>query len=355
MAVIPGQEWREKPLTQLDPVVTIYPQSLYWWEEFFGGGSIEFDTEDIEWDYVLEGAPLAQYVGPELSVDPTERTPFITQGLKTPRMQYKKSISGKDILNRLPGEEMPYRGRDPLSRLAELRAKDIVEGGKAIQNLAEIQRSQLMLGDPIPLIGIGENRYVDYGFRNKDALTGGDQFGMPGVSIIEKLKEKYYGMGTMGFQLTDAIMSPEVWRAMYNDDEIRALLDIRRYEFGELRPKSAAQFGAATFVGAIGDPDLRLWTHNWTYADNQNIRHRYLPPGYMLLISPQAKQNKMGYGAWLGKDPQTKAWMWYRGEYFQQYDDTATDPPRDILTVTSRPIAIPGNIDSWYVFKVLDI
>jgi hypothetical protein len=98
-----------------------------------------------------------------------------------------------------------------------------------------------------------------------------------------------------------------------------------------------------------------MWTHNWTYADKNNDRHRYLPAGYMLLISPQAKQNKMGYGAWLGKDPQTREWKWYQGEYFQQYDDTKIDPPRDILTVTSRPIAIPGNIDSWYVFKVLDI
>lgn len=353
--IIPGQEWRETPLTQLDPVVTIYPQSMYWGDEFFQGGSEHFDTEEIEFDVVFEGAPKAQYVGAELSVEPEERTPFTTSGFLTPRMQFKKSISGKDILNRMPGEKPPYNMEDPLRRLAKMRADDIVRAGKAIQNLAEIQRSQLMLGDPIPIVGVGENRYIDYGFRNKDALTGGDQFGQPGVNIIEELRKRVYHMGEMGFQITDAIMSPEVWEVMYMDPTIQKLLDIQRYNFANFKPGPTPEFGAATPVGMIGDPSLTLWTHNWTYADSRNVRHRYLPAGTMLLISPQAKQNKMGYGAWLGKDPQTKQWQWYKGEYFQQYDDSKVDPPRDILTVTSRPLAIPGNIDSWYRLDALDI
>ena len=353
--ILPGQEWRETPLTQLSPVVTIYPQSLYWGDTFFTAPSQNFETEDIEWDKVFKGAPLAQYVGEELSVDPTERTPFITQGMKTPRMQYKKSISGKDIAIRRPGERPPYDMDDPLRRLAAIRAEDIVEAGQAIQNLAEIQRSQLMLGDPIPIVGIGENRYIDYGFRNKEALTGGDQFGQTGVDMIEKLKEKVYAMGEMGFEITEAVMSPEVWSVMIADEKIQKLFDVSRYYLGRFNPGPTPAFGNATRLGTLTDPSLTLYSHNWTYADNRNVRRRYLPAGTMLLLSQQSKQNFMGYGAWLGKDPQTREWQWYQGEYFQQYDDTQTDPPRDILTVTSRPLAIPGNIDSWFVYKVLDI
>jgi len=352
---IPGQEWRDTPLTQLDPVVTVYPQSLYWGDTYFGGGPLLFETDIIEWDKVLEGAPLAQYVGDELSVEPRERRPFDTQQLECPRMQDKKSISGKDIMKRQPGELPPYHMADPLQRLATMRAKDVIECARAIENLIELQRSQLMLGDPIPIIGVGVNRYIDYGFRNKELLTGGDQWGEPGVRIIESVREKVYLMGEMGFPITEAIMSPEVWEVMYNDSEILKLLDVRRYEFGMSNPGPVPAFGNATPVGMLSDPNLTLYSHNWTWADKRNRRHRYLPPGTVLLTSPQAKQNFMGYGAWLGKDPQSKKWMWYKGEYFQQYDDTKVDPPRDLLTVTSRPIAIPGNIDSWYVFKVLDI
>ena len=205
------------------------------------------------------------------------------------------------------------------------------------------------------LIGVGENRYIDYGFRNKEILTGSDQFGKTGVKMLDKLKEKVYSMGEMGFEVTEAVMSPEVWSVMRDDSEIQKYFDITRFDLGELKPAATPAFGNATRIGTLTDPFLTLYQHNWTYADNKNVRHRYLPAGTILLLSQQSKQNKMGYGAFMGKDPQTKAWRWFQGEYFQQYDDSKTDPPRDILTVTSRPLAIPGNIDSWYVYKVLDI
>jgi len=354
---VPGQEWRERRITQIEVVKNIYPQSLYWGDTFFNGGSRNFNTDDIEWDAVWEGAPLAQYVGPELSVEPTERPTFITQGLTTPRVQYKKSISGKDLINRQPGDKPPYDEgiTDPLQVRAQLQAADRIEAAKAIQNLVEIQKSQLMIGDPIPIIGIGENRYIDYGFKNKEALIGGDAFGRSGVRIIEVMRRIVYHMGELGHSITDVIMSPEVWDAIILDAEMLKLLDNRRYEFGMFNPGPTPAFGAATPVGMLAEPRVTMWYHNWTWPDRLNVRHRYLPAGYMLFISPDAKRNKMGYGAKLGKDPQTRQWRWFKGEYFDWTDDTMIDPPRDIYTMESRPIAIPGNIESWYVLKALDI
>ncbi len=97
---------RNDPRTQLPPVLTVRPMSTFFRDHFMGGADEYFPTENVEWDKVTEGAPLARFVGEDLTVEPTERAGFQTDEIKTPFMQERRVISAKDINRRRPGENI---------------------------------------------------------------------------------------------------------------------------------------------------------------------------------------------------------------------------------------------------------
>jgi hypothetical protein len=71
----------------------------------------------------------------------------------------------------------------------------------------------------------------------------------------------------------------------------------------------------------------------------------------ILIISEEAKRNKLGFGAYTYMD-ESENWQTISGRYIQQFFKTRR-PPREEIVVTSRSVPIPGDVESWYVFQVL--
>jgi len=157
-------------------------------------------------------------------------------------------------------------------------------------------------------------------------------------------------MGSLGFTIDEVTMSPEVWKVMYSDTEIQKLLDIRNFEFGHFKPEKVSKYGAQRAVGMLSDPYVTLYTQNSEYGPRSN-RKRQLPVGMVLLSSPEARKNKLGYGAYTYMD-ENENWVTVSGRYVQEFFKERR-PPREEVLVTSRAVPIPGNTESWYVFQVL--
>ena len=202
----------------------------------------------------------------------------------------------------------------------------------------------------ITIEGVGVKREINYMHPNREVLIGGDRWGQPSVSIIDSIREKIDFMGHLGITVDKIIMSPEVWKVMYSDAEIQKLLDIRLYEFGQFKPEKVSKYGAARAVGMLNDPYVTLYTQNAEYGPRSK-RQRQLPMGMVILSSPEARQNKLGYGAYTYMD-ENETWQTVSGRYVQEFFKERR-PPREETLVTSRAVLIPANIESWYVFQVL--
>ena len=100
----------------------------------------------------------------------------------------------------------------------------------------------------------------------------------------------------------------------------------------------------------ISDPYLTLYTQNAEYGPRNN-RQRQLPAGTILLSSPEARKNKLGYGAYTYMD-ENENWVTASGRYVQEFFKERR-PPREEVLVTSRAVPLPENIESWYVLQVL--
>jgi hypothetical protein len=67
--------------------------------------------------------------------------------------------------------------------------------------------------------------------------------------------------------------------------------------------------------------------------------------------SPEARQNKLGYGAVTYMD-ESENWVTVSGRYVQQFFKERR-PPREEVLVTSRAVPIPANTESWSVLQAL--
>jgi len=340
---------RNDPRTQLPPVLTVRPKSTFFRDHFMGGSDDYFPTEKVEWDKVIEGAPLARFVGEDLYVEATERAPFRTDEILTPFIQERRIIGAKDIKNRQAGETI-FSPKTEAERAVDLHSADLRFCLDAIDNRIEVMCSDFMTTGRIEVVGTGVSREIDYMLPNKWALAGPDRWGQPGVDIVSSLRGKVSEMGHLGYTVDEIIMSPEVWQVMYSDPTIQKLLDIRLYEFGRFAPEKVSKYGQARPVGMLTDPYVTLYVQDAEYGPRSD-RKRQLPVGMCLLVSQEARQNKLGYGAYTYMD-EDENWVTVSGRYVQQFFKERR-PPREEVLVVSRAVPIPANTESWGVFQVL--
>jgi len=340
---------RNDPRTQLPPVLTVRPMSTFFRDHFMGGADEYFPTENVEWDKLTEGAPMARFVGDDMYVEPTARKPFSTDEIKTPKMQERRVISSGDIKKRTLGESI-LSPKTEAERAAALHTADLKFCLDSIDNRIEVMCSDFITKGRIDIEGLGVKREIDYGLPNREVLVGADRWGQPGVSIVDSLRRKVDFMGSLGYTIDEAIMSPEVWKVMYSNAEIQKLLDIRNYEFGKFKPEKISKYGQARAVGMLSDPDVTLFTQNAEYGP-KGARVRQLPAGMVILACSIARENKLGYGAYTYMD-ENENWVTVSGRYVQEFFKERR-PPREEVLVTSRAVPIPKNIESWFVFQVL--
>jgi len=315
-----------------------------------GGSDEYFSTENVEWDKVLEGAPMARFVGDDLTVEATERAPFSTDEIKTPIMQERRIIGAKDINKRTAGENI-YSPKTETQRAAELHASDLKFCLDSVDNRIEVMVSQFITTGRIDIDGLGVKREINYMLPNVEVLTGGNRWGQSGVNILDSMRRKVDELSDLGYTVDEVIMSPEVWAVMYQNALIQKLLDINRYEFGFFAPeKEVSKYGAARRVGVLSDPFVPLYTQRAEYGP-KGARQRYLPAGMVLFVTQEARQNKLGYGAVTYMD-EGENWVTVSGRYIQQFFKERR-PPREEVLVTSRAVPIPANTESWSVFQVL--
>jgi len=338
---------RNDPRTQLPPVLTVRPASTFFRDHFFSGSDEYFPTENVEWDKVLEGAPMARFVGDDLTVEATERATFSTDEIKTPIMQERRIIGAKDIARRTAGENI-FSPKTEAQRAQELHADDLKFCLNSIDNRIENMCAEFMINGRVDILGLGVKREINYFHPNREALLGNDRWGQPNGDIHGDLCRKAEELGHLGYTVDEVFMSPETWRIMYQDTLIQKLLDIRNFEFGSFKPEQVSKYGAARAVGFLSDPFVTIYTQNAEYGPRGG-RRRQLPIGTVIFSSPEARQNKLGYGAVTYMD-ENENWVTVSGRYIQQFFKERR-PPREEVLVTSRAVPIPGNIESWAILK----
>lgn len=352
--MIPRYDTRE----QIEAVRFQEPAPSMFRNTFFSASNdIYSPTETIEWDEVREGASMARYVSDELEVEKTEREPFITKELTSPKVQEKRVLTAAQLRKRMAGEN-PYSTQTPAQRAQSFIDGDYAFCMNAIDARVEQQCAQMMVHGRVDIIGKGVNEYVDYELPLRLTLSGADRWGQPGVNRFDTLRMMSQTLRKRNSSPTLAIMELSVAKSLMADAEWKEMLDNRRMEMGMIAPGPVTNiFEAAQYFGQIkreGIGIIDLFTYDGTYKNENNEEVPYLDEGRILLCSADAMQNRMFFGAHTFMDADTKQFMTVEGRYTPQiFHDPRAGSGTMTTMVTSRPLPAPYKVDSWWSAKVL--
>lgn len=309
-----------------------------------------FPTVKVDVDFKKGNRRLAPFVHPVIGGKVMEHQGYQTESYSPPLVAPDKVTMASELLNRLPGENI-YSQKTPEDRAIERLGLDLAELDETITRREEWMCSQALFTGKIPVVGEGINAIIDFNFTNKEILSGTSLWSDP----IAYIKEKHAHVQKTGFVNCDvSIMSYDVVAEFINHPKVKDVLDKTKMEYATIAPRQLPS--GATYIGTINELGLDIYQYNSWYVDDWTNPESpetlpLVPEGYFGLFSTQANYSIVYAGVEVADE---------KADSISIVEGTRVPiswvekrPARRIVNVSSKPLPVPHEVDSWYVAKVL--
>lgn len=335
-------------VTKLSPVHTFFRSTFFRNEE-------TFVTKDVDVDFVKGSRKVAPYVHRVIGGKTVPNTGYKTKTYTPPLVAPDTVTTVDDLLKRQPGESIAS-GRTPAERAVLKMSSDFKKLQNMITRREELMCVQSIFMGKIPVIGEGLNEVIDFHFTNREEITTATKKWTNAASDpIADLKRWHKKVQQTGFTNCDmCIMSDDVATVFVNHEKVKSLLDVKNYNLAVIQPRQLPN--GVTYIGTIHELGLDIYTYNEWYLDDwtdpgKEAEKPLVPKGELVLISSNANYS-MYYGAITLIDENTKEFRTVEGKYVP---DTwiKRKPARRFLQLSSAPLSVPHDVDSWFVAKVI--
>lgn len=314
-----------------------------------------FNTEKVDVDFKKGNRKLAPFVHRRIGGKTVPNTGYEVKTYTPPMVAPDKVTTVGDLLKRMPGEN-PFSGKSPAERAVEKLAADFRELDEMISRREEWMCAQAIFTGTIPIIGEGINEVIDFKFTNKETITtAAKKWSADGADPIADLKRWRKTVQKNGFVNCDVcVMADDVVAAFLKNATVQKMLDTKGYDLAVIKPRQLPN--GATYIGTLHAEGLDIYTYNewflddWTNPSAQEQKP-LVPDGTLALLSTGAEYS-MYYGAVTLADDQTKEIYTVEGARVPD-SWVARKPVRRFLQLTSNPLPVPHEVDSWFIAKVL--
>jgi Phage major capsid protein E len=304
-------------------------------------------SEKVDIDIKKGRAKIAPYVSEKIGGKVVENSGYITETFKPPLVAPTTITTAADLQKRAMGENI-YSSRTPEERAAEKLVKDLRYLDDMITRREEVMCAQAIFNGEIDVKGDGVDYVITFGHTNREALSGQNLWSEATSNKYADLKRWVRKVQETGFVNPDTvIISPDVTDVLLKDEEILKLLDIRNVNIGEFKPQNLPN--GATYIGRIagvGD----IYEYSATYYDDIEDKVKpIVPDGTIALVSTEAEFSMAYAAVTIAKDNDLVTYE------VDRVPDSWTEkrPARKILQLSSKPLPIPKEVNSWFVAKVL--
>ena len=329
---------------KLPPVRTFFRSTFFRHEE-------TFTTEKVDVDFRKGSRKVAPFVSRLIGGKVVPNTGYQTKTYTPPLVAPEKVTTVDDLLRRRPGESL-YSGRTPAERAVLKMADDFVELREQIVRREELMCAQTIFTGKIPIIGDGVNEEIDFYFTNKETISEAKKKWTADTSDPIGDLERWHGIvQRTGFvNCNVCVMGSDVAKAFVNNPKVKEALDVKNYNLAVIQPKQLPD--GTTYIGTIHGLGLDIYKYNEWYLDDWTNPATpedkpLVPTDSLALLSTNADYS-MYYGAiTLIKEPDGN-FMTGEGKYVP---DTWTKrkPARRFLNLSSAPLCVPHDVDSWFV------
>ena len=313
-----------------------------------------YSSELVDVDFVKGNRKLAPFVHPKIGGKVVENSGYQTQTFKPPLVAPDKVTTAFDLAKRGAGENI-YSGKTPQQRAGEKLVRDLAELDDMITRREEFMCSQAIFTGKIDIIGEGVEQVIDFNFTNKETLSGTDKWDAANADMYGDLKRWIRQVQIKGMLNPDvALFSSDVVDVFIKNEAIQKLLNIRNLSVGEVRTARELPNGVS-YVGTLTGLGIDIYEYNEYFLDDFTnpetpVTKPMVPEGTVTLLSTGANYT-LGYGA-ITLIEENGTFVTYEAERVPD-QWIAKRPDRQFLSLHSRPLPIPREVDSWFVAKVL--
>lgn len=322
------------------------PNIKKFFTKFFGTNKTTLN-EKLEVQVKKGKKRLAPFVAPRIGGVIMERDGFSTYSVTTPKLAPSRVLTIDNILKQTFGEHIKNK-KTPEERADEIFAKDLTDLEEYIANRKEWMARQIILEGNINVIDIekGVDINIDYNFTNKDTLVGGAMWSEATSDPIADIKSwRKEILKKSGVNANMCIMGENAFNAFLNHNTVKEKLNLLNVSLGEIKPQMIDE--ALTFQGKI--EGIEIYTFDEWILNDEDIEEAMMPIDSVLMVHKNI--GEMWHGSVTLLDDSDE-FVVYENEIIPQIITDKKASTKE-LTLYSRPLPVPFDVDSWFVAKVL--
>lgn len=318
-----------------------------------------FPSEDVLIEIKKGNRKIAPCVLPRKGGISIEREGYKTARYTPPTIAPQRPLTIDDLNKKGFGENL-FENKTPEQRQAEILRLDLEELDEMISGREENIASQALFSNSIILKQYadkyGSGEYSEFEIRfyegeNDDTkYTPSISWSNPNADILADLKIMIRILTSKGLPASDLVVSPDVADVILNNQKLQKLLDNRNINIGNITPldlpDGASHIGKLNVYGKM----LDIISYDETYEDEDGKTKQFVPEGQVLLTAPACGRGL--YGAVTQIEEVDGNFHTYMGKRVPKCTSDAKAEIRN-LKITSRPLLIPRNYNSWVHSKVV--
>lgn len=253
------------------------------------------EAQKIAFDIVdNSGMPVLPHINPRHEGVLIEKDGFRTDTYEIPCRSAYQPIGRDDVVERMPGEE-PLGDLSPEARL-QLKVNQVEN-----EIIARLDRSvekdcaSVLFNKYLDVKGPGVDERITYADANAYYTQTLHSWGQAGSDVLGDIEAVSASVvADSGLQPDIIVMNTTTWSKMRKDEEFLKLLDNRRVEVGEIKPRNLEK--GIGYKGNINGIDIYTCDEQWTEGKGADrVSHKMVPDNMVLVASTEAL-SKLVYG-----------------------------------------------------------
>ena len=345
--------------TLLASVEQMPPLHTFLRDRYFPTGAGDmFSTHDVLVEYKDGSQVIAPVVAPRKGGVTITRDGYEVKQYEPAYIAPRRALTVDDLEKRQFGEAL-YSNMSPAQRALAITTLDMQELGDMITRREEQMCAEVMQKNSLTLTQIADDKETGEpwvmqfykGSSNTATYTPSANWSTSSTTILADLAAMVRMLTTRGLGASDLIVGTDVADVLINNTNIQNLLDIRRYELGNVDPTLLPAGVSRLMVLNVGGRDITVFVYEDTYKDFVDGETKpYIDPKNIILTAPGA--GRIAYGAVTQMEETDRAFHTYTGKRIPKVLTNAEGETRTI-TLKSRPIVMPKHKDPFIVAKVL--
>ncbi len=336
-------------------VNAIFPADNFLTKKFFGK-NVPSKTKYVDIVITKGGKEIAPFVSPKLAGKVLKKSGKKLETYEPPLQKPKFITEAEELLD--DNSVMYSNSTSPEERAAEELIKELDDGRSRIDRRTELMAAQALVNGKIYVKGDGVEDEIDYS-RNGNhtkvlvgtALWTDKQNSDPRKNLEDWKQEVF---DNSGVSPTEVVFGRDVGNAYTSHPKVIEAFDKKWIDRGELRPEKLED--GVTYLGYDRELDLKLYKYVGNYSDPETRENTpYLPYDRLIMGSDYTRtEGHVAFGAIADFKAFKKENMnvnLFVGEIFaKSYEE---DPSVRYVLLQSKPLPIPGNVDSSMSAKVV--